>query len=206
VLECANNVWVKSFNIKISSRKELIRLRALKIAQGQLASSMPAVPAIPHEELLPQPQNYCFSERMVRIIQREPVFGDLQSRFHQIYFVHDFALRNGCPELSARQLLGAFGSDIPHVKAVLDNGLTEPKFAVDISPLIMTPRCKFENGFRGKRKNVSQSRAQTLNTIVRSNIPVLFLEEGSILPFCDPERAIPSFERYWFWNTTRSSE
>jgi hypothetical protein len=92
-----------------------------------MASSTPAAPAIPHEELLPQLQKYCFSERMVRLLQREPVFGELQYRPHQIYFVHDFALRNNHPELSTRQLSRAFGCDIQRVKAALENGLNEPK-------------------------------------------------------------------------------
>jgi hypothetical protein len=64
---------------------------------------------------------------MVRTLQREPIFGELQYRSHQIYFVHDFALRNGNPELSPRQLSRAFGCSLTRVKAALNNGLNDPK-------------------------------------------------------------------------------
>jgi hypothetical protein len=90
--ECANIVWFKSSNASISSRKELIRFasgRPLKIPQGRMVSSTPAALAIPHEELLPQLQQYCFNNRMVRMLQREPIFDELQYLSHRIYFVHD---------------------------------------------------------------------------------------------------------------------
>jgi hypothetical protein len=92
-----------------------------------MVSSTLAVPAIPHEELLLQLQQYCFSDRMVRMLQREPIFGELQYWSHQIYIVHDFALRNGNPELSPRQFSRAFGCSLTRVKAALDNGLNDPK-------------------------------------------------------------------------------
>jgi hypothetical protein len=61
------------------------------------------------------------------MLQREPIFGELQYRSHQICFVHDFALRNGDPELSPRQLSRAFGCSVTRLKAALDNGLNDPK-------------------------------------------------------------------------------
>jgi hypothetical protein len=64
---------------------------------------------------------------MVQMLQRESIFGELQYRSHQIYFVHDFALRNGNPELSPHQLSTAFGCSLTRVKAALDNGLNDPK-------------------------------------------------------------------------------
>jgi hypothetical protein len=62
--------------------------------------SMPAAPAIPYEELLSQLLQYCLSERMTQILQREPDFDQLRFRSHQIYFVKDFAQRNGGQDLS----------------------------------------------------------------------------------------------------------
>jgi hypothetical protein len=64
---------------------------------------------------------------MVRILQREPAFGELRYRSHQIYFVHDFAQRNGDWVLSVCQFSSAFGCDAGRVKAALANGLNEPK-------------------------------------------------------------------------------
>jgi hypothetical protein len=61
------------------------------------------------------------------MLQREPIFRELQYRSHQIYFVHDFALRNGNPELSPRQLSRAFGCSLTRVKSALDNGLNDLK-------------------------------------------------------------------------------
>jgi hypothetical protein len=63
----------------------------------------------------------------VRILQREPAFGELKYRSHQIYFVHDFAQRNSNRVLSVRQLSRAFGYDAGRVKTVLANGLNELK-------------------------------------------------------------------------------
>jgi hypothetical protein len=61
------------------------------------------------------------------MLQRESAFGELKYRSHQIYFVHDFALRNGDQGLLVRQLSRAFGCDGGRVKAALDKGLNDPK-------------------------------------------------------------------------------
>jgi hypothetical protein len=90
-------------------------------------SSTPAAPAIPHEELLPKLLQYCLSERMTRVLQCEPGFDQLRFRSHQIYFVKDFAQRNGGQDLLIHQLSRAFGCDADRVKAALENGLNDPK-------------------------------------------------------------------------------
>jgi hypothetical protein len=61
------------------------------------------------------------------MLQDELSFGELKYGSHQIYFVHDFALRNPDEELSVRQLPRVFGCDGGRVKAALDNGLNDPK-------------------------------------------------------------------------------
>jgi hypothetical protein len=60
-----------------------------------MESSTLAAQAIPHEQFLSNLQQYCFSKRMVRMLQREPAFGELKCRSHQVCIAHDFALRNG---------------------------------------------------------------------------------------------------------------
>jgi hypothetical protein len=92
-----------------------------------MESSTPAAPAIPHKELLPQPLQYCLSERMTRILQREPSFDQLRFRSHQIYFVKDFAQRNGGQDLSLSQLSKAFRCDADRVKTALENSLNDLK-------------------------------------------------------------------------------
>jgi hypothetical protein len=92
-----------------------------------MESSTAAAPAIPHEEFLLYLEQFCFNKRMEQILQREPAFGELRYRSHQIYFVHDFAQRNDDRILSVRQLSKAFGCDAGRVNAVLGNGLNEPK-------------------------------------------------------------------------------
>jgi hypothetical protein len=73
---------------------------------------------------------------MVRTLQRGLAFRELKYQAHRIYFVHEFALRNGDEKLSVRQLLKGFGCDGGRVKAALDNELNDPKvrgrhFALD---------------------------------------------------------------------------
>jgi hypothetical protein len=89
--------------------------------------STAAAPAIPHEELLPKLKHFYFNKRTVQILQREPAFGELRYRSHQIYFVYDFTQRNGDRVLSVRQFSRAFGCDAGRVKAALANGLNESK-------------------------------------------------------------------------------
>jgi hypothetical protein len=98
-----------------------------KFQQGPMESSTPAAPAIPHEELLPQLLQYCLSERMARMLQREPDFDQLRFRSHQIYFVKDFAQRNDGQDLSIHQLSRAFGCDAGQIKAALENSLNDRK-------------------------------------------------------------------------------
>jgi hypothetical protein len=89
--------------------------------------STPAVPAIPHGELLPTVQEYYFHERIVRILAREPGFADLRYRLHQICFVADFARRTAELELSVKKLARAFDCHAVRVKSALVNGFEEPK-------------------------------------------------------------------------------
>jgi hypothetical protein len=87
----------------------------------------PAAPAIPHQELLPRVQEYCFHERIVRILARELGFADLRYRSHQICFVADFARQTAGLELSMKQLTRASDCHATRVKAALANGFEEPK-------------------------------------------------------------------------------
>jgi hypothetical protein len=64
---------------------------------------------------------------MVRALQREPGFGELQYRSHQIYCVNEFSRRELNQELSTRQLSRAFGCDGARIKAVLANRLDDLK-------------------------------------------------------------------------------
>jgi hypothetical protein len=78
----ANFRGFKSYKVRISPRKNSVRfgdISALKIQHGQIESSPPAPLAIPHEELLPSLQKYCFNKWMVRAFQREPGFEELQA-------------------------------------------------------------------------------------------------------------------------------
>jgi hypothetical protein len=69
-----------------------------------MAPSTPAALAIPNDELLPNFQQYCFSERFARALQPEPGFDDLQYRAHQICFVANFARETTGQDLSVNQL------------------------------------------------------------------------------------------------------
>jgi formamidopyrimidine-DNA glycosylase len=92
-----------------------------------MASSTPAAPAIPHEELLPSLQQHCFSQRVARALQREPGFEDLLYRAHQSCFVAHFARETTGQELSVNQLAQAFGCHSNRIKAALVNGFEQPK-------------------------------------------------------------------------------
>jgi hypothetical protein len=92
-----------------------------------MISSTPAVPAIPHEELLLIIQRYWFSERIARALQREPDFDDLRYRAHQICFVARFARETIGQELSISQLARTFGCHSIRVKSALANEFEEPK-------------------------------------------------------------------------------
>jgi hypothetical protein len=92
-----------------------------------MESSTPAMPAIPHEQLLPNIQQYYFSERIVRMLQREPASGELKRQSHHVEFVRDFALRNGNQRFLVRQLSRAFGCDAGRAKEAFDNRLNDPK-------------------------------------------------------------------------------
>jgi hypothetical protein len=92
-----------------------------------MESSTATAPAISLERLLLNLQEYCFSERTVRILQREPGFEELSCRSHQIYFVNEFAQRNDGHTLSLCQLSRAFECDAARVKGALQNGLDDPQ-------------------------------------------------------------------------------
>jgi hypothetical protein len=92
-----------------------------------MESSTAAAPAISLERLLPNLQEYCFSERTVRIFQHEPRFEELTYRSHQIYFVNEFTQRNDGHFLSLRQLSRVFECDAARVNAALKNGLDDPQ-------------------------------------------------------------------------------
>jgi hypothetical protein len=130
VLKSADSGRFHFSKAKISSRKALVRLAqglALKIQIVPIESSTAAAPAIPLYRLLPHIQEHCFSERMVRMLEREPGFEQLQYRSHKIYFVHDFALRSLGQGLSLCQLSRTFECDGARVKAALKNGLSDPE-------------------------------------------------------------------------------
>jgi hypothetical protein len=59
------------------------------------------------------------------MLQREPGFDQLRFRSHQIYFVNDFAKRNGGRDLSIYQLSRTFRCDAGRVKPALENGLND---------------------------------------------------------------------------------
>jgi hypothetical protein len=92
-----------------------------------MASSTPAAPATPHEELLPTLQQHCFSERVARALQRESGFEGLLYRAHQICFVAHFAWETTGQELSVNQLARAFDCHSTRMKAALANGFEESK-------------------------------------------------------------------------------
>jgi hypothetical protein len=92
-----------------------------------MKSSTQTAVAIPSEELLPSLAKYCLTERMVRALQREPGFAELEFRAHQICFVQNFSERNVNHTLSTNQLSKAFGCSPSRLKAALANGLGPPK-------------------------------------------------------------------------------
>jgi hypothetical protein len=89
-----------------------------------------AAPAIPYEKLLSGLQQYCFNDQMVRALQREPGFRQLQCRLHQICFVQNFAQREDNQTLLIVQFFRAFEYQPIRVKAMLDNRLEMPKVRV----------------------------------------------------------------------------
>jgi hypothetical protein len=98
---------------------------SLEIQIDPIESSTAAAPAISLERFLPNLQEYYFSERTVRMLQREPGFEELSYRSHQIYFVNKFAQRNDGHALSLRQLSRAFERDAARLKTALKNGLDD---------------------------------------------------------------------------------
>jgi hypothetical protein len=150
--------------------------------------STPAASAIPHEQFLKNLQQYCFGERMVPILQREPAFGELKYRLHQIYFVHDFALRNDDQGLPVHQLSRAFGHDGGRVKAALDNGLNDRKVRDRHFTWDDDSEIEILEWVQTQAENMCQSHGQTFDIPAKSNVPGLFLEDGLILSFCATER------------------
>jgi hypothetical protein len=73
---------------------------------------------------------------MVRALQYEPGFEEVQFRSHQIYFCYAFVSRKDDKELSMSQFSKEFECRRVRIKAKLANGLEEPKvrgchFALD---------------------------------------------------------------------------
>jgi hypothetical protein len=89
--------------------------------------STPAAPAISYEQLLPSLGQYCFSERMVRALQREPGFVGLEFRSHAICFVQNFSPREANQKLPINHLSRAFRCPPSRVKTVLANWLEPTK-------------------------------------------------------------------------------
>jgi hypothetical protein len=85
------------------------------------------VRAVPDEELLSSLQKYCFNEWMARTLQREPSFGDLLYRSHQICFVADAAQETAGQQLSVDQLARPFECRPARSKAALANGFEKLK-------------------------------------------------------------------------------
>jgi hypothetical protein len=92
-----------------------------------MESSTLAAATIPSEELLLSLAQYCLTERMVRALQRESDFAELEFRAHQICFVQNFSEREANHTLSTNQISKAFGCSPSRVKAALVNGLEPPK-------------------------------------------------------------------------------
>jgi hypothetical protein len=151
-----------------------------------MESSTAAAPAIPLEILLSNMQEYLFGERTVRMLQREPGLEELRYRSHQIYFVHDFALRRLEQGLSLRQLSRAFDCDAGRVKAALKTAYLIQKPAIVILPLMIRQNSKLFIGSESKPKNLTQSQGQACCTIIKRNFPLLFREGGSIFYVAAP--------------------
>jgi hypothetical protein len=64
---------------------------------------------------------------MVRALQREPGFAELEFRAHQICFVQNFSEREVNHTLSTNQLSKEFGCSPSRVKVALVNELDPPK-------------------------------------------------------------------------------
>jgi hypothetical protein len=88
---------------------------------------MTAALAIPHKELRPRLQKYCFNEWMIRALQRKPGFEELPYRLHQIYFINEFSRRELSQELSTCQFSQAFDCHGARANAALANRLHDSK-------------------------------------------------------------------------------
>jgi hypothetical protein len=72
---------------KIPPRKSSVHLAngsRRRMSHVHMESSTPAAAAIPSEELLSSLAQYCLTERMIRAVQREPGFAELEFRAHQM--------------------------------------------------------------------------------------------------------------------------
>jgi hypothetical protein len=73
--ECANIVLFKLSEARISPQKNFVRLlngSALKIQAGRTKSCGQSFVLILHQQLLSCLQQYCFNERMIRVLQPAP--------------------------------------------------------------------------------------------------------------------------------------
>jgi hypothetical protein len=87
----------------------------------------PGALAIPFEILAPTLEQFAFNGQIVRIMQHEQDFHDLQFRYQQISFENQFGLNQIGTELLIGQLERAFDSARKTVRRDLTNGLDAPK-------------------------------------------------------------------------------
>jgi hypothetical protein len=92
-----------------------------------MQSPTAAAPAISFEKFLSKLEEYCFSERTLRVLQREPGFEELSDRSYRIYFVSEFLQRHEGWTLPRPQLSRVFEYYAARVKATLKNGLDDPQ-------------------------------------------------------------------------------
>jgi hypothetical protein len=85
------------------------------------------VPAIPLEILWNDLDQYCFSERSIRILQRCEDFPGLQFQSHQLFTGHQFTLRELGTETSIGSVKRVFNCPRASMKNAQRNGLQPPK-------------------------------------------------------------------------------
>jgi hypothetical protein len=99
---------------------------------------------------------------MVRALQREPDFADLEFRAHWICFVENFSEREANDTLSTNQILKAFGYSPFRVKAELANGLEPPKVRV--------PHPVIDEGSEAEILEWIESQAEKCNPATRTDL------------------------------------
>jgi hypothetical protein len=143
-----------------------------------MESPKAAAPAISRETLRPKLEEYYFSERTLRVLQREPGFQELGYTSHQIYFVNEIAQRHDGHILLLRQLSKAFECDAFTVTTSLEMDWMIHKAAVVILPLTLLQKSKLSSVFKIKQRNSIQSHEPTFSTTAKLNVLPLFHEGG----------------------------